>query len=233
MSYIYGLISVVASVILAFIIGIPVISEWGLTYFHVEYFLLGFVAPIGYYYSIFLKEGAFHKQHILPGLSFGLIALFIILLIHYFVLSRLLLPFLPYINTVKLEIPVFVFGSIILPLFKIIGQIKCKKCNSGYFTEELLFKVSKSDYRSDIKKFIQLVANNSDTELRNFIKERRLCTGYSSKNHEIKPSTYSFYLITCKNCRAQYIVSQKNKENIDEISIKHSYKIIANTKFGN
>lgn len=227
MTYIYGWVSVAMSVIIAFIFGIPIISEWGLTYFHFEYLILGFVAPMGYYYFVFNKEKTFNKKHILPGLSFGLVALFIILVIHYFVLSHLLVSFLPYLSSVKLEILVFIIGSIILPLFKIIGQIKCKKCKSGYFIEELLFKVGKKDYRDDIKKFIQLAANNSDRELRNFIKERRLCTGYSSMNHEEKPSSYSFYLITCKNCKSQYIVSEKDKENNDDISLKHSYEIIA------
>lgn len=227
MVFLYGFLSVFGSVFLAVIFGIPVVSESGISFFPYEYFILGLSSSFGYYYFVYTKEKAINKQHILTGFSFGLIALVTIMLIQYVVIKKMFgdtISSLMYVNLFRNEILVFLIGSIVLPLFKIGGQIKCKTCRSGYFTEVLLFEVNQNS-QNDVKRFIQLADNANQSELRDFIIERRLSTGFSSKIKGEEISQHSFYLLTCTNCHSQYISSGKQRDINDDVS-NQSYKIV-------
>lgn len=227
MVLLYGFLSVLGSVFLAVIFGIPVVSESSISFFPYEYFILGLSSSVGYYYFVYTKEKAFTKQHILIGFFFGLIALLTIMLIQFMVIKKLFgetISSLMYVNIFRYEILVFLIGSIVLPLFKIGGQIKCKTCKNGYFTEELLFEVNQN-YQHDVKRFIQLADNANQSEFRDFIIERRLSTGFSSKIKGEETSQHSFYLLSCTNCHSQYISSGKQRDINDDDS-NQSYKII-------
>ncbi|QOY34957.1 rhomboid family intramembrane serine protease [Anaerobacillus isosaccharinicus] len=227
MVFLYVFLSVFGSVLLAVIFGIPVVSASGISFFPYEYFILGLTSSVGYYYFVYTKEKAFNKQHILTGFSFGILALLTVMLIQYMVIKKLFgetISALMYVNIFRYEILVFLIGSIVLPLFKIGGQIKCKACKRGYFTEELLFEVNQ-DYQHDVKRFIQLADNANQSELSDFIIERRLSTGFNSKIKGEETSQHSFYLLTCTNCHSQYISRGKQRDINDDDS-NQSYKIV-------
>ncbi len=225
MPYLYGVISIIASILLAFIFGLPIVSDFGLTFFHYEYLILGFVASIGYYYYIYNREKSFRTIHLLSGLSFGLVALIIIMTIQYVVLKNSFgdaIPTNQYLHIFKFELLLFLIGSIVIPMFIRVGQAKCKRCQQGFFSEELLYKPG-NGYGTDAKQIIKIAANKQSSELRDFITDRRISTGYGTKTHH--PQTQSIYLLTCNNCGTQYIASSKQREINDELP-KHTLKII-------
>ncbi|RXJ04561.1 hypothetical protein DS745_04030 [Anaerobacillus alkaliphilus] len=224
MPYIFALLSVVASILLAFIMGIPIVSEFGLAFFHYEYFILGLVSSIGYYYLIFRRDRSFTKKHLIVGLIIGALSLIIIMTTQYIVLKNMFGNSIltnQYLRIFRMELLLFLLGSIMIPLFVRVGQTKCKRCNKGFFIEDLLYKV-KDGYGEETKNLIRLAANKKEAELKSYIKERRITTGYSTRKTN---SARSVYLLTCTNCQTQYIASKKHREINDEVS-KQTYKVI-------
>lgn len=241
MTRVYGLLAFLFAIAFSVIAGNQYRGyadfSWGLF----EFFLMGLFSTSAYYIFIYKTKKQFKLPYLFTALFYGLISYTIIMYFIYMAVFRTGLTgrvffsnhifdaaeanYFPFLSLFWLEGLTFLFGSIVLILFLLGNQIKCRECSqSGFFSEKLLFKVAGS-YQEDVKKLMKLSAAKDYSGLINFIQSRKISFPASQKTK--RDTSYAFYLLTCSNCSTSYIVSKKYKDINDlEEAPARTYKVI-------